>query len=78
MNGGSGDQSGQFRAAHAIAVDGKGRVFVRETKRIQVFDSDGRYLTVFKVDGLAFGMVFNDKNELVVAARKQVIKLALN
>jgi streptogramin lyase len=76
--GGSGDQSGQFRATHAIAVDGKGRVFVSDTKGIQVFDSDGRYLTVFKVDGPAFGMIFNDKNELVVAARTKVIKLALN
>ena len=76
--GGSGDQPGQFRAAHAIAVDGKGRVFVSDIKGIQVFDSDGRYLTVFKVDGPAFGMVFNDKNELVVAARNKVIKYALN
>ncbi len=76
--GGSGDQSGQFRAAHAIAVDGKGRVFVSDIKGIQVFDSDGRYLTVFKTDGSAFGMVFNDKNELVVAARNKVVKLALN
>ncbi|HEV2904498.1 MAG TPA: hypothetical protein VGW32_05600, partial [Pyrinomonadaceae bacterium] len=76
--GGSGDQSGQFRATHAIPVDGKGRVFVSDTKGVQVFDSDGRYLTVFKVDGPAFGMVFNDKNELVVAARNKVIKFALN
>lgn len=76
--GGSGDQSGQFRAAHAIAVDGKGRVFVSDIKGIQVFDSDGRYLTVFKPGGSAFGMVFNDKNELVVAARNKVLKLALN
>jgi DNA-binding beta-propeller fold protein YncE len=76
--GGSGDQSGQFRAAHAIAVDGKGRVLVSDTKGIQVFDSDGRYLNVFKVDGPAFGMVFNDKNELVIAARSKVIKYTLN
>lgn len=76
--GGSGSEPGQLRAAHAIAVDGKGRVFVSDTKGIQVFDSDGRYLTVFKVDGPAFGMVFNDKNELVVAARNKVVKLALN
>lgn len=75
--GGSGDQTGQFRAAHAIAVDGKGRVFVSDVKGIQVFDSDGRYLTVFKPDGSAFGMVFNDKNELVVAARNKVLKFAL-
>ncbi|HEV8589330.1 MAG TPA: hypothetical protein VGQ72_10685 [Pyrinomonadaceae bacterium] len=75
--GGSGDQPGQFRAGHAIAVDGKGRVFVSDVKGVQVFDSDGRYLTVFKPDGPAFGMVFNDKNELLVAARNKVIKFAL-
>ena len=67
-----------MRSAHAIAVDGKGRVFVSDTKGVQVFDSDGSYLTVFKVDGPAFGMVFNDKNELVVAARNKVIKYTLN
>ncbi|HKO35091.1 MAG TPA: hypothetical protein VJV21_01345 [Pyrinomonadaceae bacterium] len=76
--GSSGDQSGQFRAPHAIAVDGKGRVFVSDFKGVQVFDSDGRYLTVFKTEGSAFGMVFNDKNELFVAARNKVIKFALN
>jgi len=75
--GGGGDQPGQIRAGHAIAVDGKGRVFVSDVKGVQVFDSDGRYLTVFKTDGPAFGMVFNDKNELLVAARNKVIKFAL-
>ena len=76
--GGAGDQTGQFRAPHAIAVDGKGRVFVSDVKGIQVFDSDGRYLSVFKPGGSAFGMVFNDKNELVIAARNKVVKYALN
>ena len=76
--GGAGNEAGQLRAAHTIAVDGKGRVFVSDIKGIQVFDSDGRYLTVFKTGGSAFGMVFNDKNELVIAARNKVLKLALN
>jgi DNA-binding beta-propeller fold protein YncE len=76
--GSAGDQAGQFRAPQAIAVDGKGRVFVSDIKGIQVFDGDGRYLQVFKPDGLALGMVFNDKNELLIAGRTQVIKCALN
>jgi outer membrane protein assembly factor BamB len=76
--GSAGDQPGQFRAPQAIAVDGKGRVFVSDFKGIQVFDADGRYLQVFKTEGSASGMVFNDKNELFVAARKHVIKFALN
>jgi streptogramin lyase len=75
---GPGDQPGQLRAANSIVVDGKGRVYVCDVKGIQVFDSDGRYLTVFKPDVSSSGMVFNDKNELFVVARKQVIKLALN
>lgn len=75
---GPGDQPGQIRAPSSVAVDGKGRVYICDIKGIQVFDSNGRYLTVFKPDVSAFSMVFNDKNELFVAARKQVIKLALN
>jgi DNA-directed RNA polymerase subunit RPC12/RpoP len=66
--GGSGDQPGQIRAASAIAVDGKGRVFVSDIKGIQVFDSSGRFLRAFKSEGSASGMVFNDNNELFVAA----------
>jgi hypothetical protein len=77
--GGNGDGQGQFHAPQAIAVDGQGRVYVSDIKGIQVFDSDGRYLDTFKVDGnVAFGMVFNDKNELFVAARTQVIKYVMN
>lgn len=76
--GSHGQQPGQISAAHAIAVDGKGRVFVSDTKGVQVFAADGRYLSVFKPDGIAFGMVFNDKNELLIVARNRVIKYALN
>jgi len=75
--GGSGHQPGQFSAAHSIAVDGKGRVFVGDIQGIQVFDTDGRFLAVIKVDGPAFGMVFNDQNALLVAARNKVIKYTL-
>jgi streptogramin lyase len=76
--GSPGRQPGQISAANAIAVDGKGRVFVSDTKGVQVFDSDGRYLAVFKPDGVASGMVFNDKNELLVVARSKVMKFVLN
>ncbi len=75
--GSNGDQPGQFRAPSAIAVDGKGRVYVSDFKGIQVFDGNGRYLTVFNPGGAASGMVFNDQNELFVAARNHVLKLAL-
>ena len=72
--GGKGDQPGQLRAAYSIAVDGYGRVYVGDIKGIQVFDTDGRYLALIDLKGPAFGMVFNDKNELFVIARDHVNK----
>ncbi|HKP39279.1 MAG TPA: hypothetical protein VJT71_20650 [Pyrinomonadaceae bacterium] len=75
--GDSGEQAGQFSAPSAIAVDGKGRVFVSDIKGVQVFDSNGRYITVFKPEGIASGMVFNDKNELFIASRTKVMKFTL-
>ena len=77
--GGKGDEAGLFRALYGIAVDGKGRIYVSDIKGIQVFDANGRYLDVIKIErSVAFGMVFNDKDELFVAARTQIIKYALN
>jgi streptogramin lyase len=75
--GGAGEQPGQFRAPQAIAVDGKGRVFVSDVKGIQLFDGNGRYLRTFQSEGGGSGMVFNDKNELFVVGRTRVIKYAL-
>jgi sugar lactone lactonase YvrE len=75
--GGDGDQPGQLRAPYSIAVDGHGRVYVGDIKGIQVFDGNGRYLTVINAKGVAFGMVFNDKNELFVVARNHVVKYAV-
>ena len=57
---------------------GKGRVYVSDIKGIQVFDGNGRYLKVFKPDGLASGMVFNDSNELLIAARNKVLKYSIS
>ena len=75
--GGGGDQPGQFRAPYSIAVDGYGRIYVGDMKGIQVFDANGRYLALLNLKGVAFGMVFNDKNELFVVARDHVVKFAV-
>ena len=42
-----GDGPGEFRLPHAIAVDRNNRIYVadRENSRIQVFSSDGKYVT---------------------------------
>lgn len=75
--GSAGDQAGQLRAPYSIAVDGQGRIYVGDMKGIQVFDADGRYLTIINLKGMAFGMVFNDNNELFVIARDHVVKYAV-
>ncbi len=75
--GDGGNEAGQFRAAFAVAVDGQGRVYVSDIKGIQVFDANGRYLKVFKAEGLAFDMEINDNNEMFIAARNKVLKYAL-
>ena len=76
--GGTGNQPGQFTAPGAIAVDGKGRVYVSDIKGIQVFDANGTYLDLIKPDGGASGMVFNDQNEMLVVAGSKVSKFAIN
>jgi DNA-binding beta-propeller fold protein YncE len=76
--GSSGNQPGQFTAPDAIAVDGKGRVYVGDFKGIQVFDANGTYIDLIKIDGNASGVTFNDQNEMFVVARNHVIKLVIN
>jgi DNA-binding beta-propeller fold protein YncE len=50
---------GQFRGAHALAFDSKGRLFVadRGNRRIQIFDQDGKHLDTWyqfsRISGLA-------------------------
>ena len=43
---------GQFRLPHAIAVDRSNNVYVgdRSNRRIQVFDTDGKFLRMFTID----------------------------
>jgi DNA-binding beta-propeller fold protein YncE/uncharacterized protein YbaR (Trm112 family) len=73
--GGDGDEPGLFRAAHALAVDGQGRVYVTDFKGIQVFDANGRYVESFNPTNMAFGLLFNDRNELFIAARTKILKV---
>ena len=62
--GSSGEQPGQFTAPTALAVDGKGRIFVSDIKGVQVFSNDGRYIDVIKVKTIAFGLAFDDQDKL--------------
>ena len=52
--GGKGTEPGKFDVAHGIAIDAKGLLWVtdRENQRIQIFDTDGRYIREIKYAGL--------------------------
>lgn len=60
---------GEFDTPHAILLDGRGRVIVgdRENNRVQVFDSDGKFLTVWKESGAPYGLFLADDKRLFVA-----------
>ena len=47
-----GDQPGQFNTPHSIAADARGNIYVadRGNRRIQVFDTDGKFLRQFSID----------------------------
>jgi DNA-binding beta-propeller fold protein YncE len=47
-----GDQPGQFNVPHSIAVDTQNNIYVadRGNRRIQVFDSNGKFLRQFTID----------------------------
>ena len=67
----------QFYGGEDLAVDSQGRLYVSQVSRISVFDSNGNYLNDFKTTQ-AFGMKFNDRDELFVAARPFVVKYKVN
>ena len=60
----------------ALAVDSQGRVYASQNTRISVFDANGNFLEDFKTTQ-AFGMAFNERDELLVAARPFVVKYRL-
>jgi hypothetical protein len=60
-----------------IAIDNKGRIFVSDVSEIYVFDAEGKQINSFDTTQ-AFGMVFNDADELFVAARPFVLKYKIN
>jgi DNA-binding beta-propeller fold protein YncE len=47
-----GDRPGQFNTPHSIAIDARDNIYVadRGNRRIQVFDTDGKFLRQFTID----------------------------
>jgi hypothetical protein len=72
--GSEGDEPGQLRAPTAIAVDGLGRVYVGDIWGVEVFDRDGRFLRRMEVEGVPFGLTFDDDGFLWMVNGTQVSK----
>jgi sugar lactone lactonase YvrE len=75
--GSSGNEPGQFQAVQAIAVDGRGRVYIGDSSSILVFGPDGRYLDMIETEGTPFGLAFTPQDELLVASRTQVFRYVM-
>jgi sugar lactone lactonase YvrE len=57
---------GQFRGAHSLAMDSRGRLFVadRGNRRIQIFDQDGKHLDTWYQFSRVSGLYINAKDVL--------------
>jgi len=75
-----GDEPGQLRAPYALAVDSQSRLYVSDFKGIQVFDAQGNYLDLIQPpdSAFAYGLTFNDQNELFAVGNNHVFKFVLN
>jgi DNA-binding beta-propeller fold protein YncE len=67
--GRTGYAPGEFRALHAIDIDGDGRVFVgdRSNNRIQIFDQQGTHLASWNQFGRPSGIAFDGNGQIYVA-----------
>ncbi len=67
--GTTGDNDGQFRDPHALAMDSRGRLFVadRGNSRIQIFDQGGKHLATWTQFGRPSGL-YIDANDILYSA----------
>jgi sugar lactone lactonase YvrE len=63
--GKTGYAPGEFRTAHCISMDKRGRLFVcdRSNTRIQIFDQDGKFLAQWHQFGMPSGIAFSTNDE---------------
>lgn len=60
--GSRGDGPGEFAVAHSIEIDADGLLYVadRENFRVQIFDSEGNYLSEWTFDAMACALYLHD------------------
>lgn len=66
------DDKDFFWTANDIAINQQGHVFVSNGLAVHIFNDNGAYLEAIPTLGVAFGISFNDQNQLIVAARDHV------
>jgi sugar lactone lactonase YvrE len=71
--GSEGDEKGQFSFPDSILIDNQSRVYVSDTKGIQVFAEDGRYLDKIVLNGGVFDMDINDQNEIFIVSTDDMV-----
>ncbi|HYR84633.1 MAG TPA: peptidyl-alpha-hydroxyglycine alpha-amidating lyase family protein [Terriglobia bacterium] len=79
--GGKGKEPGKFDVAHGIAIDAKGLLWVtdRENQRMQVFDTDGKFVRELKYAGLPCSLdIGNQYIYMVNGFAGQVLRLDLD
>jgi sugar lactone lactonase YvrE len=78
--GGKGKEPGKFDVAHGLAFDAKGQLWVadRENQRIQIFDTDGKFIKELKYAGLPCSLDIGGQNIFMVNGfAGQVVKMDL-
>ena len=76
--GGKGKEPGKFDVAHGLAFDAKGQLWVtdRENQRIQIFNTDGKFIKELKYAGLPCSIDIGSQNIYMVNGfAGQVLKL---
>ncbi len=79
--GGKGKEPGKFDVAHGLAFDAKGQLWVtdRENQRIQIFDTDGKFIRELKYSGLPCSLDIGPQNIFMVNGfAGQLLKLDLD
>ncbi len=71
------DPSAGMGGLSAIAVDGRGRVFVGGSRQVAIFSPDGRFLRSFSTDVLIRSLAFSQNGDLYVVSGDQVVSYSL-
>jgi DNA-binding beta-propeller fold protein YncE len=74
-----GSGPGEFMLPHAVVLDARGRVYIadRETRRIEIFDSGGKFLSQWKDIGGFSGLVMTKDQQIWAAGGDRVVLLNL-